>query len=82
MLQLLTNVFNINLQYLHVVEQYTRGYQKEKYVIMERVPIHLPCSHDSEYEVKEHTHQPRKFSGDIVTFHGKGTRKMGDLRKQ
>lgn len=49
---------------------------------MERVPIHLPCSHDSEYEVKEHTHQPRKFSGDIVTFHGKGTRKMGDLRKQ
>lgn len=44
--------------------------------------IHLPCSHNSEYEVKEHTHQLRKFSGDTITFHSKGTGEMRKLIKK
>lgn len=30
---------------------------KGKYIMVKMMSIHLPCSYDSEYEVKEHTNQ-------------------------
>jgi len=53
-----------------------------KQIILQRMSTHLPCSYDLQYEMKEHAHLPRKFSGDTITFHGKGTGEMRELIKQ